>query len=72
TGISGAHALVHKVLSEGEAAAERYVDFLKSGGSRYPLDALQLAGVDLRSPEPVEAAFANLSALVDRLEELLG
>jgi oligoendopeptidase F len=72
TGISGAHALVQGVLSDGEAAAGRYLEFLKSGGSRYPLDALKVAGVDLRSPKPVEAAFANLAALVDRLEALLG
>lgn len=71
TGISGAHALVQKVLAGGEPAAERYLDFLKSGGSRYPLDALEQAGVDLRSAKPVEAAFANLAALVDRLEVLL-
>lgn len=72
TGISGAHALVAKVLSEGEPAAARYLDFLKAGGSRYPLDALLEAGVDLRSPQPVEAAFANLAGLVDRLAKLLG
>ncbi len=72
TGISGAHALVQKVLAEGERAAARYLDFLKAGGSRYPLEALREAGVDLRSPQPVEVAFANLAALVDRLERLLG
>jgi len=44
TGISGAHALVQSVLSDGEEAAERYLDFLKSGGSRYPLDALNRQG----------------------------
>ena len=71
TGISGAHALVQGILSGGDAAAGRYLNFLKSGGSRYPLDALQQAGVDLRSPQPVEAAFANLAALVDRLERLV-
>ena len=71
TGISGAHALVERILSGVEGSTEQYLDFLKSGGSRYPLEAIQLAGVDLRSPEPVRTAFANLSALVDRLEELL-
>ena len=48
----------------------KYLDFLKLGGSLYPLDALQLAGVDLTSPEPVEKAFAVLAGLVDRLEKL--
>lgn len=72
TGISGAHALSHGVTSGQPGAAERYLDFLKSGGSRYPLNALQQAGVDLTTPQPVEAAFASLAGLVDRLEKLLG
>ena len=70
TGISGAHALVDGILSGKPDAAARYLEFLKLGGSMYPLDALQLAGVDLTSPEPVEKAFAVLSGLVDRLEKL--
>jgi oligoendopeptidase F len=72
TGISGAHALSHGVVSGQPGAAERYLDFLKSGGSRYPLDALKPAGVDLTSPEPVVAGFASLADLVDRLETLVG
>lgn len=72
TGISGAHALAHAVTSGQPGAAERYLDFLKSGGSRYPLEALQLAGVDLTNPEPVSAAFQVLARLVDRLESLVG
>jgi len=72
TGISGAHALSHAILDGEAGAAERYLDFLKSGGSRYPLDALKLAGVDLSTPEPVERAFEVLSDLVDRLEGLVG
>ena len=71
TGISGAHALVHGIVSGKEGAVDKYLDFLKSGGSRYPLDALQLAGVDLASQEPVERAFEVLAGLVDRLESLL-
>jgi oligoendopeptidase F len=71
TGISGAHALADSVLHENEGAAERYIDFLKTGGSRYPLDALQDAGVDLTNPEPVEKAFQVLSNIVDRLELLV-
>lgn len=72
TGISGAHALSHGVTSGHDPeAASRYLDFLQSGGSRYPLEALRLAGVDLTSPEPVESAFGVLAGLVDRLEGLV-
>ena len=70
TGISGAHALGNRVLAGDPGAAERYLDFLRAGGSEYPLDLLREAGVDLVSPEPVEEAFAVLSSLVDRLEAL--
>ena len=70
-GISAANALALRVRSGG-AAADDYLGFLKSGGSRYPLDALKSAGVDMTTPEPVEAAFAVLAGLVDRLEKLVG
>jgi oligoendopeptidase F len=70
TGISGAHALVDGILTGKPKAAQKYLEFLKLGGSMYPLDALKLAGVDLSTPEPVEKAFANLAGLVDRLEHL--
>ena len=71
TGISAAHALSRRVLGDDPRAAEDYLAFLKAGGSLYPLEALKLAGVDMESPEPVEATFAVLGELVDRLERLL-
>jgi oligoendopeptidase F len=70
TGISGAHALARGVLAAEPGAAERYLGFLRAGGSDYPLEVLRRAGVDLTSPEPVEEAFAVLASLVDRLEAL--
>ena len=72
TGISGAHALVDGILSGTPNAVSKYLEFLKLGGSMYPLDSLKLAGVDLTSAEPVEKAFGVLSGLVDRLEKLAG
>jgi oligoendopeptidase F len=70
TGISGAHALADGILSGKPHAASKYLEFLKLGGSMYPLDALQMAGVDLTSPEPVEKAFGVLTGLVNKLEQL--
>jgi len=72
TGISGAHALSRAVTSGEPGAADRYLEFLKSGSSRYPLDALKLAGVDLTTPSPVEAAFGMLAEYVNRLEKIVG
>ncbi len=70
TGISGAHALAERVLSRQKNAESDYLNFLKAGGSAYPLDALKIAGVDLSRPEPIEETYATLSKLVDRLEFL--
>ncbi len=71
TGISAANALATGVLSGAADAAENYLGFLKSGGSMFPLETLRLAGVDMTKREPVQAAFAVLSEMVDRLEGLL-
>jgi len=72
TGISGAHALAHKVINDGPEAAENYLKFLSAGSSVYPLEALKIGGVDLSTPEPVETTFEILASYVDKLEELLG
>ena len=70
TGIAAADHLVGRVASGDRKAVESYRAFLRSGGSMYPLEGLQMAGVDMTSPEPVEAAFATLASMVDRLEKL--
>jgi len=70
TGISAALALATRVLSGGEKEKNDYFGFLKSGGSRFPIESLKAAGVDMSSPAPVEAACAVFSRLVDELEEL--
>jgi oligoendopeptidase F len=70
TGVSAAIALADKVVKEGEAARQAYLDFLKLGGSKFPLDELLDAGVDMRSPETIERAVAHFGDLVDRLIEM--
>jgi oligoendopeptidase F len=59
------------VLSGAPGAAEAYLGFLRAGGSVYPLKALQRAGVDLATPEPVEAAFQTLYRMIDQLDALV-
>lgn len=71
TGISAAIALSRRVLARERGALERYVKFLSSGGSRYPIDLLREAGVDMTRPEPVDAALAHFDRLVGELEALL-
>jgi oligoendopeptidase F len=72
TGISAAHALAADILAGKPGTADNYLSFLKAGGSVYPLEALQLAGVDMTSPEPVTTTFNTLAAYVERLERLIG
>ncbi len=71
TGIAGAAHLAERVVAGEPGAVESYLAFLKSAGSMYPLDGLRLAGVDMASPEPIQAAFASLAKMVDRLEKLI-
>ena len=71
TGISAAHALAKKIQEGDKKAVERYLKFLGAGSSVYPLDVLKAAGVDMTSPEPVEAAFEVMADYVDRLEKLV-
>jgi len=71
TGISGAHALGNRVLRHEPNAVENYLGFLSAGSALYPLDALQRAGVDLTTPQPVEETFAVMKEYVNRLESLV-
>jgi oligoendopeptidase F len=72
TGISAALALAEAVIMGAAGARERYLDFLKLGGSKFPLDELLAAGVDMRAPEPVEKAIAYFAECVDQLERFEG
>jgi oligoendopeptidase F len=71
TGISAALALANKVLTGGDKDRKGYLDFLKSGSSRYPIDTLKLAGVDMASPQPVESAIDQFASLTQELALLL-
>lgn len=71
TGISAAQALVQQVITGGTDTAARYIEFLRAGGSGYPIDLLDRAGVDLTSPEPIERAFGALAEMIDRLDGFL-
>ena len=71
TGISASMALAERVCSGGDTEREDYFKFLKSGGSRYPIESLKIAGVDMASSAPVQAACGNFAKIVDELEKAL-
>ncbi|MEG2245827.1 MAG: oligoendopeptidase F [Peptostreptococcaceae bacterium] len=68
TGFSAASALSEKILNEGGNAVEKYLDFLKSGGSEYPLNQLRAAGVDMEKKESIEKSLDIFKDLVNELE----
>ena len=72
TGISAASALVQRILQEGQPAVERYLKFLSSGSSKYSIELLKDAGVDMTTPEPIRQAFQLFETHLSQMEELLG
>jgi len=72
TGYSAATAISNKILSEGKPAADKYIEFLKTGESDYPIELLKIAGVDMSTPEPIDKAMETFNALLDEFEKLVG
>ena len=70
TGLSAAIALSTRVLEGGKSERDDYLNFLKSGGSKYPIESLKLAGVDMSRPEPVDSALERFGALVGEFRRL--
>ncbi|MBQ7158102.1 MAG: oligoendopeptidase F [Treponema sp.] len=71
TGISAALALAKRVTQGGKSEREDYFKFLKSGGSRYPIESLRVAGVDMESTEPVQSALDTFAQIVNELKQAL-
>jgi oligoendopeptidase F len=72
TGFSAATSLAKQILEEGQPAVDRYLAFLSSGGSDYPLNLLKKAGVDMASPQPIREALEVFKGLLEQMEELAG
>jgi oligoendopeptidase F len=71
TGLSAAIALSQRVLNGGAKELNAYLSFLKGGCSKFPIDLLKDAGVDMSKPAPVDAAMKHFTEMVDELESLL-
>ncbi|MFV9511424.1 oligoendopeptidase F [Tepidibacillus sp. LV47] len=71
TGFSAAISLSQQILEEGQPAVERYLNFLKSGSSDYPVNLLKKAGVDMNTPEPIQKALDVFREILDEMEQLL-
>ena len=71
TGLSAAIALSRRVLGGGQQELKDYLTFLSGGCSKWPLDLLRSAGVNMETPEAVDTALKRFDALVTELDELL-
>lgn len=71
TGYAAATTLAEKMANGGTGDKQRYIEFLKSGGSDYPLSILKQAGVDMSTPQPVELTLNKFSTMLDELEKLI-
>jgi oligoendopeptidase F len=71
TSFTASLALAEKVMAGDEAAKKRYLTFLSSGGSNYPIDLLKQAGVDMTTSEPLELTIKKMNQVMDEMEKLL-
>ena len=71
TGISAALALAKRVTGGSDKEREDYYKFLKSGGSRYPIESLKIAGVNMEETAPVQAACDTFRQIVEQLDAIL-
>jgi oligoendopeptidase F len=72
TGISAAAALSRQILEEGQPAVDRYLSFLRGGGSDTSINLLKRAGVDMTTPQPVHQALDVFDDVIAQMEELAG
>lgn len=70
TGYAAAIALSQKILQEGQSAVERYLNFLKGGSSKPPIELLRGAGVDMATAQPIDDALKLFDSLIDEMDEL--
>ena len=70
TSFAASEALSLKIKKEGEPSVQKYLSFLKAGSSDYPINVLNKAGIDMRSPEPIIAVTEKMNQLLNDLESL--
>ena len=72
TGFAASETLSEKVLNEGKPAVDKYLNFLKSGSSDYPINLLASAGVDMNSPGPTLSATKKMNKILEEIENIIG
>lgn len=70
TSFTASSALSERVLAREEGAVDRYLDLLSSGGSDYPIELLKKVGVDMTTPQPLEATMHRMNRIMDEVEKI--
>jgi oligoendopeptidase F len=70
TSFTASSALAEKVLADDPSATKRYLTFLSAGGSKYPIDLLKDAGVDMTTNEPLRLTLQKMNRVMDEMEKL--
>jgi oligoendopeptidase F len=70
TSFTASQAIAAKILKGDSNTIEKYLGFLKSGRSEYPIPALRRVGIDMERPEPFRLALNRMGEIMDRIEEL--
>lgn len=71
TGFAAAQAMSEIIKKEGQPAIDRYLNFLYSGSSVYPIELMKKTGIDMTTPQPVQLTMEKMNKYMDQLEELL-
>jgi len=71
TSFTASTALSEKVINKEKGAVEKYIKFISSGGSDYPINLLKEAGVDLTTSEPFQKTMAAMNRTMDEIERIL-
>jgi oligoendopeptidase F len=71
TSFTAAEALASKVIAGDTATTSRYLTFLAAGGSKYPIDLLKEAGVDMTTDEPLDLTMRKMNRVMDEMEAIL-
>jgi oligoendopeptidase F len=71
TSFTASAALSEKVMAGDSEALKRYLSFLNAGGSKYPVELLKDAGVDMTTDEPLELTIKKMNRVMDEMEKLI-
>jgi oligoendopeptidase F len=71
TSYTASTALAEKIMDGDKEVKQKYMIFISSGGSDYPIELLKKAGVDMTSNEPFDKTIKLMNWAMDEIEKIL-